>query len=145
VVLDTNIFFSGFVLKKGPPRLVVESWLQSDFDLIVGVHHFREIQRILQEADTIVGRPFPSDETRQFIELIARTAQIVAVPDDAPRIIRDPKDHPILTAALVGNVDYLVSGDNDFLVLRGDERLGSVQIVTAREFLEILAANSEST
>ena len=56
-----------------------------------------------------------------------------------PVAVRDPKDAMILAAALGGRADYLVTGDADLLALRGHPALGRLQIVTAREFLAVLA------
>jgi predicted nucleic acid-binding protein len=47
-------------------------------------------------------------------------------------------DERILGAALAGNADFLVTGDEDLLVLAGDPRLGSLRIVTVAAFLAIL-------
>lgn len=44
----------------------------------------------------------------------------------------------MLALALDSKADYLVTGDEDLLVLAGDERLGSLAIVTVAEFLRIL-------
>lgn len=57
-----------------------------------------------------------------------------------PVSVRDPKDEHILAAALGGEADYLVTGDQDLLVLAGDPRLGSLQIVTVAAFMDILDA-----
>jgi predicted nucleic acid-binding protein len=35
----------------------------------------------------------------------------------AEKLIRDPKDQPILNAAIVGGVDVILTGDKDFLCL----------------------------
>lgn len=46
--------------------------------------------------------------------------------------IRDPKDQPILNAAILANVDLLITGDKDFLVLD----LEQPRCITAAQFLE---------
>lgn len=51
--------------------------------------------------------------------------------DEFP-IIRDPKDSPILATAVLENVDVLVTGDKDFLVLDVE----MPDIVNMTEFLE---------
>jgi predicted nucleic acid-binding protein len=50
-------------------------------------------------------------------------------------VTRDPKDDAVVACAQEGEADYIVSGDQDLLVL---EEYGDVQIVSPREFLEIL-------
>jgi predicted nucleic acid-binding protein len=44
----------------------------------------------------------------------------------------------VLACALGANVDYIVTGDEDLLVLDGHPALGSLRIVTPRAFLTIL-------
>ncbi len=55
-----------------------------------------------------------------------------------PVPVRDPKDEHILASGLGGNADYLITGDEDLLVLRYDKRLGTLRIVTVTEFLPLL-------
>ena len=54
---------------------------------------------------------------------------------------RDPSDNRVLEAAVAGSSDYIVSGDNDLLILR---QFGGIPIVTARQFLDLLMAQSGS-
>ena len=53
------------------------------------------------------------------------------------RCTRDRKDDYLLACAVVGQAEYLVTGDNDLLVLDGIE---GIRIVTARKFCEIVRA-----
>ncbi len=58
----------------------------------------------------------------------------------APVIIcRDPDDNHIIEIALAGNAEYVVSNDQDLLVLKEYE---TVRFVTVGEFLQILDAQS---
>jgi hypothetical protein len=50
-------------------------------------------------------------------------------------VTRDPKDDPVAACAKEGGAEYLVSGDQDLLVL-GDWE--GIQVVTPRRLLEIL-------
>ena len=45
------------------------------------------------------------------------------------------KAETVLATALAGIADYLVTGDQDLLVLDGDPAIGALRIVTVREFL----------
>jgi predicted nucleic acid-binding protein len=55
-----------------------------------------------------------------------------------PVAVRDPKDEPILAAALGGKADYLISGDDDVLVLSGDPGVQPLRIITPRASLGVL-------
>ena len=54
-----------------------------------------------------------------------------------PQRCRYPKDDYLLACAVVGLADYIVTGDDDLLVLKEVE---GVKMVSAREFWEILDA-----
>jgi predicted nucleic acid-binding protein len=53
-----------------------------------------------------------------------------------PGVTRDPKDDAVVACAKEGQANYIVSGDQDLLVLNNYE---GVQIVTPQQFIEILA------
>ena len=50
----------------------------------------------------------------------------------AEKLIRDPKDQPILNAAIVCGIDVILTGDKDFLSLD----LESPKPMTVAQFLE---------
>jgi putative PIN family toxin of toxin-antitoxin system len=57
---------------------------------------------------------------------------------EIPSVSRDPGDDMVIATAVEGGADYLVSEDGDLLDLK---RVGSLHIVTAREFLKILTSS----
>jgi len=136
-VVDTNLFVSGAIFKRGNPHAILTAWRDSAFVLILGTSQHREI------AD-VFSRPKLIDRFRLTAHELA---DLLAHLDRAPRIeptaeiriyVRDPKDEHILAAALDGKADYLVTGDKDLLVLREDQHLDTLKIVTVAEFLAIL-------
>ena len=68
---------------------------------------------------------------RGEIELVTSAAQLAAV-DLSP----DPKDNPILAAAIAGDVDLIVSGDKTHMLSLRE--VHHIPIVTAREALDRL-------
>lgn len=56
-----------------------------------------------------------------------------------PRITRDLKDDYLLAYAVVGEADYLVTGDKDLLVL---EKIGEVAIVSPADFAKLLTRST---
>ncbi|MFQ5436287.1 MAG: putative toxin-antitoxin system toxin component, PIN family, partial [Anaerolineae bacterium] len=77
---------------------------------------------------------------QRFLALLAVLCEEIPVIEAAiPPITRDPKDDYLIAYAVVGRADYLVSGDNDLLVL---QQAGQVQIVTSAQFRQILRKGS---
>jgi predicted nucleic acid-binding protein len=77
---------------------------------------------------------------RQFLDGLARSAQIYR---DAPKVsavTRDPSDDQVIACAVAARVDYLVTGDDDMLVLAEYQ---GIRIVTPRQFLDFLEGSGE--
>lgn len=67
-----------------------------------------------------------------FLAGIMRDAEVVEI-EQAVQVCRDPKDDKFLELAVNGKADYLITGDDDLLVLHP---FRGVQIMTARDFLD---------
>ena len=59
------------------------------------------------------------------------SAELVAIKESID-ICRDPKDNKFLELAVSGEADFIVSGDQDLLVLNP---FRNIEIVTANDFL----------
>lgn len=138
VVLDTNVVVSGVLTRTGPPFEILHLWHARRFTLIVTDRVNREYHRVLSEARINPLRKLRGFDARLFLHLLAIDA--VWIDREIEPIIRsrDPNDDQLLSAALNGNADILVTGDIDLLELAGDTRLGSLRILTPREFLDEL-------
>jgi len=97
-----------------------------------------------EELEEVIHRPrFAirfglTPQTRDDLLLVVDTKAVTVKPRGRlPVSVRDPKDNMVLATALGGGVDHLVTGDDDLLALRTDPKIGSLQIVTVRDFLGI--------
>ena len=61
---------------------------------------------------------------------------VVQIPKALNAVPRDPEDNMVLECAIEGQAQYVVSGDNDLLVLK---EFRGIQIVRASDFLKALA------
>ena len=67
--------------------------------------------------------------------------ELIPAVDHAEKLIRDAKDQPILNAAIVSDVDIILTGDKDFLSLTGDKDFLSMDMehpksMTVAQFFE---------
>ena len=58
--------------------------------------------------------------------------ELIPAVDHAEKLIRDAKDQPILNAAIVADVDVILTGDKDFLSLEMEHP----RCLTVAQFLE---------
>ena len=54
-----------------------------------------------------------------------------------PAVVRDPKDDYLIAHAVMGQADYLVTGDDDLLSLG---RIDTIRILSPRQFWDLLKA-----
>ncbi len=90
----------------------------------------------------------PYNLTQQAIdavlEEVATMAIMVQPAVKVPVVVRDVEDERVLAAAIGGQADYLITGDEDLLELAGNPAIHPLQIVTVREFLDNLASSTIS-
>jgi putative PIN family toxin of toxin-antitoxin system len=137
-VVDTNLFVSGLIIKRGLPYQLVEAFRTGVFTLLVSPTLTREYERVLSEERFLQRYGLTQAEVADFLFLVDTTAFMVTPRQRLPVPVRDPKDEKILAAALGGQADCLVTGDDDLLALRDHPKLKTLKIVTVREFLERL-------
>lgn len=137
-VLDTNVVVSGVFTRTGPPFEILHLWHARRFTLILTDRVNREYHRVLSEAQAKRTQKIQGFDARFFLHLL--TLDAVWIDREIEPIIRsrDPNDDPFLSAAINGSANFLVTGDLDLLELAGDSRLGSLQIITPRGFVDEL-------
>jgi putative PIN family toxin of toxin-antitoxin system len=135
VVIDPNLLVSYLLTHRGPIAQIIDTHLaQEDFTLLGCVQLLEELDRVLQYSK--FQRYFDDNTRLRFVALIASLSELLDIPDQVPRLVRDPKDDYLIACALAGKADFLVSGDKDVLAVKAVE---TVKMVTAKQFLETLS------
>ena len=133
VVLDTNILVSALLSPGQPPALLIDAWIDNRFDLHTSREQLDEMARVTRYA-RLRSRIRPAEAGR-LVNLLGELA-ILVVPRVTVDLSTDPFDNFLLSLALGGMADYLVTGDKaDVLVIK---RLGRTRIVTAGEMCRVL-------
>lgn len=139
-VVDTNLFVSGAISKRGLPAQMLDLWRRRLFLVVATAALTAEVVEVLNRP-RIKQRYHLTDEDLAEIHALLATVAVTVTPQDPlPVDVRDPKDRKVLAAALGGEADYLITGDDDLLTLGGNPRLGRLRVVTVREFLGLLSA-----
>jgi putative PIN family toxin of toxin-antitoxin system len=141
VLLDANILISYLLTPRqnSPVTKIVTQALLGDFGLLFPEDLLQELKGKAQEKKYLAERITP-EELGQLVDILTRVSEpIPRIKEAIPAVTRDPKDDYLLAYALVGCADYLVTGDEDLLVLGN---VGDLSIVSAREFVEILREQS---
>ena len=137
VLLDANVFISYLLYPRAnnPSGAIIRAFIRGAFSLLVPEELFDELMGKISHKKYLAER-IHSEELAALVALVEEFAEIAPrIEGSIPAISRDPKDDYLLAHAVLGSVDYLVTGDRDLLVL---ERLEGVKIVTPREFVEVI-------
>jgi putative PIN family toxin of toxin-antitoxin system len=134
-VLDTNVIVSGLLSEHSPPRWLVDAWLDRRYILVTSLYQVDELSHVLAYPRVASRLRLSDAEVDLILAALLSQGQVVSGVLQLPGVTRDPKDDPLVACAVEGAAEYLVSGDADLLDLG---RHGNVQIVTPREFAEIL-------
>jgi putative PIN family toxin of toxin-antitoxin system len=137
-VVDTNLIVRGLLSRRGAARALVEALYAGAFRLLLSAPLQEEYAAVLARPRLVERFGLSADEVAAFFRFLARRAQPVTPRGALPLAVRDVKDEHVLATALDGGADYLVTADEDLLVLAGDEHLGSLRIVTVQAFLNAL-------
>lgn len=137
VVVDTNLFVSGLIIKRGYPSELLSKWKSKSFILLISYKQRDELIDVLTRPKIAQRYQLSNRQAAAVVFLIDTTAVQVPLKRKLPVAVRDPKDEHILAAALGGEADYLVTGDEDLLVLNKSEALGNLSIISVAEFLKL--------
>ncbi len=137
-VVDTNILVRAVIKPTGSVGPVLERLRDKDYLLIYS-------EPLLSEFVDVINRPrirdkyhiTPEDISTVVALLILRGREIRSV--ERIEICRDPKDNMVLEAAIAGEAQVIVSGDEDLLTL---DPFRGTSIVSPSKFLEMLDRES---
>ena len=129
VVLDTNVVLSALLFAQG--RLApLRAWRDGRFKPLVSAATAKELVRALSYPKFRLSAAEQQELLADYLPY-CETVHMPARPPKTP-VCRDPFDVPFLQLAMAGRADYLVTGDQDLLVL---SRRLSCPIVTPEKFL----------
>lgn len=126
VVIDTNLWIS-FLIGKRTANLIS---LLSRPNIALAIS-----EEAMEELRLVTGRGkfrkyFPKSYAHKVIDFILSRAMTYKL-KDIPNVCRDPKDNYLLALSDVAKADYLITGDQDLLVL---EEYKDTVVLTLSDF-----------
>lgn len=127
IVFDTNVLissllFSGFSTK-------VYDFCATRYNLITSDWLLEELE------EKLTGKFKLSDEQAgNYLGLLRERMAVIQPFNDLPQACRDVDDNHVLQLAEYMQVDYIITGDKDLLVL---ENYQNTKIVTPRQFYDL--------
>jgi uncharacterized protein len=134
VYLDTNVLVSAFAT-RGLCADILHA-VMAEHQLIVGDAVLAEVRRVLRQKIRL-----PPAAVAEVEGLLRQQGLAVTAAAPLTIKIRDADDLVILSEAVAGSADVLVTGDRDLLDIVAKAPL---PIVTPRGFWELLRSNPEA-
>lgn len=128
LVLDANVVVAAFA-SLGLCEAVFELCLDSH-QLLVSEELLGEIYRNLREK---IG--LPESTAGQIDGLLRDTCEVLTPLPAVTDACRAPDDLHVIGLAAAGNADFLITGDNDLLILKN---IGRCRILTPRQFADFI-------
>ncbi len=124
VLADTNILISALLWPDSKPAAALLH--------VARYHKLILCERNIFELHDVLGHKAPHALADVEVFLTELAYDLVPAPEYPQKLISDPKDQPILNAAIVANVDVIISGDKHFLKLDMERP----RVMTAAQYLE---------
>jgi len=134
VVFDTNILFSAAGWRGTPFRCVE----QARMGRIQAVTCLELMEELAEKLEMKLG--FSPEQASETLADYLGFLRVVSIPKLLNAVSRDPNDHRVLECALEGRAQYIVSGDNDLLVLK---EFRDIHIVRAGDFMGVLTKGTD--
>ena len=109
ILIDTNVLFSALLFPRSKPAKALLCAAQN--------HEIVLCDRNIWELRDILRRKAPKSLPDAEVLLAEMSYELIPAVDHAEKLIRDAKDQPILNAAIISDVDIILTGDKDFLSL----------------------------
>lgn len=137
VLIDTNLFIA-YLLKPRPGSFIhvlLDAVAEGTVTLLLPEALLDEIGNTIRRKPYLISR-IHEDRLIRFLQLLKSIGEeIPLISEIIPAITRNPNDDYLIAYAVVGQADYLISGDNDLLVL---EKIGALSIVNSGQFRQVL-------
>lgn len=138
VVLDTNVFLCALLAPDSPPAGILQLALQGRLRLVISPGIIIEIGLVLQYPKvkkSLRKHSLTEEEMADAIINILKIATITPGAEMVRGVAPDPGDDMVLSCAVEGRADFIVSGDRH---LTGLESYEGIRIVAPAAFLQLL-------
>ncbi|MGD0781920.1 MAG: putative toxin-antitoxin system toxin component, PIN family [Candidatus Aminicenantales bacterium] len=133
-VIDTNVIVASLIHPAGTTGAILSRLRDGAFTIVLSPALLDEIAAVMSYPKIRDKYGIRTSDMEVIAGLLALRGQM-AMPTEAIHVCRDPDDDILLEAAVAGEAEYIVSGDEDLLAIR---KFRMVRIVKPAVFLAIL-------
>jgi len=135
LVLDTNILISATIEQAGASSKILNAWKQDQVTLITSPVLISEFKEVLKRPRIRKYQWMSPEEVDSLVDLLTKAATQTSGELLVSVVKADPDDDYVLSAALEGAADFIVTGNIHLLELHPFQ---GIQILTPAEMLRVL-------
>lgn len=135
IVIDTNVLISAAFF-GGKPETLFLKIKDKHMNTYISLEIQNEYIEVFNRMRLKIIHPRKNSE--KWFDYILKVSTPIK-PSHFSYECRDPKDNKFIDCALSANTDFIITGDNDLLVLK---QIESTKIVTVDEFLNLFVKNN---
>lgn len=130
LVFDSSVLVSAAIFEGSTPGRALAMGMERR-SILLSLATLHELTEVLERPK--FGRYLTAEKKDRFVGALIRSSTFLE-PSESIAACRDPKDNKFLEVAVAGQAAYIVSGNEDLLVLNP---FRGIRIVTPAEFLEM--------
>jgi putative PIN family toxin of toxin-antitoxin system len=134
VVVDINVLVSAQIKPSSMIGSILKHLQADSYTLLYYPRLLDEFQQVCFRPHLLQRYHLKKNEITNTVHLMALRGQVITITTSV-NVCRDPDDNILLSLALDGHANYIVSGDKDLLVLNPFQ---GIPIIPPAEFLELL-------
>ncbi|MEB3248794.1 MAG: putative toxin-antitoxin system toxin component, PIN family [Merismopediaceae bacterium] len=119
LVFDTNVLTSGLLTDNSVPQKIFD-YAQTKAILLISEETFQQLAEVLTRSK--FDRYIALEKRAKFLNLLNLKAEMIEIKTKI-NLCRDPKDNKFLELAVNGKANYLISGDQDLLILNPFQKI----------------------
>lgn len=127
IFFDTNVLIASFLGSYSCAEIIEDAY--HHYDVIYTDHLIKEINKVLDNKFH-----FDKKLIKEFIDFIENYFIYGKTAGKIEKVCRDKNDDYILADALINNIDFIITGDNDLLELN---KYKSIRIILPKDYWKI--------
>jgi putative PIN family toxin of toxin-antitoxin system len=114
IVLDTNVLVRANIKVQGPARDLLLKIAYGDHVIITSPFLLREVERALAYPRLQKLWGLTLQDIQEHVQFLVKISELVHPIIEAPVVLKDPNDDPVVYTAIHGKADVLCTLDRDF-------------------------------
>lgn len=132
VILDTNVLLGALISPHRPPDLIYRAWRSARFDLVTSTIQLEEMRRVSRYPK--LRAILPAHRVGAIINNMQRAIVLEELPPIPETLgIHDLNDVFLVSMALAGDADFLITGDRKAGLLQ-QGHIGRTRVLTPAIF-----------